>query len=210
MSDDVFIDDRVIVTGGRTIVARTAVPGGTGADGIRITGDVVDGNANGTDSLTLTAGGYDITFNKSVSLNAMTLSNFDDLKFEGDVTIDGGTLDITAGAGDTVRFGGRVTLLNGAKLLVNGAAGGTSDMVIFDGGLAIGGTAAAAAVSVCREVASPSARNCSQLKVPGTARPSTVTDLSFGKSASRSSPGTPCARPGNASSSICAKSCFRN
>jgi hypothetical protein len=148
MSDDVFIDDRVIVTGGRTIVARTAVPGGTGADGIRITGDVVDGNANGTDSLTLTAGGYDITFNKSVSLNAMTLSNFDDLKFEGDVTIDGGTLDITAGAGDTVRFGGRVTLLNGAKLLVNGAAGGTSDMVIFDGGLAIGGTAAAAAVSV--------------------------------------------------------------
>jgi len=143
MLDDVLIDDRVIVTGGRTIVARTAVPGGSGADGIRITGDVVNNEAAGDDSLTLTAGNYDITFNKSIKLNSMSVSNFDDLKFEGDVEIDKGTLEITLGAGDTVRFGGKLTLKNGARLVVNGAAN-ASEMVIFDGGLVVAdGTPAA-------------------------------------------------------------------
>ncbi|MFM8554768.1 MAG: beta strand repeat-containing protein, partial [Betaproteobacteria bacterium] len=136
MRDDVLIDDRVIVTGGRTIVARTALPGGPGVDGIRISGDVVSNPAAGDDSLTLTAGGYDITFNKSVQLNSMSLSNFDDLKFEGDVEINQGTLEITLGAGDTVRFGGKLTLKNGARLVVNGAAN-ASEMVIFDGGLVV-------------------------------------------------------------------------
>jgi hypothetical protein len=121
-----YIDDALIVFGNRTIESGT---GAQPAD-ITITGSITDqGSDQQQNTLSLDSNGGDIRVGGSVLLDGMTIdlrrsiggsAIASTVTFDQDVTIDAGTLTILVDGNDTVDFKGKLTLLNGAQIVVDG------------------------------------------------------------------------------------------
>ncbi len=126
MSGSDLIDDSIEVYGPRSITSGTgAVPGD-----ILVTG-FIEASTTGTDSLALVSNGGDVTVGGSVNLDAMTIdlrragsAVASTLVLQSDITISGGTLTILVDGGDLIEMRGKLSLLGGAQLRIQGTGAG--------------------------------------------------------------------------------------